>query len=136
MLVNNVVSLSLIHIYFRHTIDFTLERNHLSVGYVVKPFFVPPFFKDTKELMLGENPINVSSVVMPLEAIVPFDCMQGLILWKNLTRVRYVIKPFYVLLSFKDTRKCTRRRSPLNVSNVVKSSEIGAPSKCMKDLIL
>lgn len=80
MHVNSVVSPSLIHIYFRHTIDFTLERNHINVGYVGKPFFVPPFFKDTKELMLGENPINVNSVVMLLAATVPFDCMQGLIL--------------------------------------------------------
>lgn len=80
MHVNNVVSPSLIHIYFKPMTDFTLERNHINVGYVVKPFFVPPFFKDTKELIPGENPINVNSVVMPLEATVPFDCMQGLIL--------------------------------------------------------
>lgn len=80
MHVNNVVSPSLTHIYFKHMRDFTPERNHINVGYVAKPFFVPPFFKDTKELILGENPINVNSVVEPSEVIVPFDCMQGLIL--------------------------------------------------------
>lgn len=80
MHVNSVVSPSLIHIYFKPTTDFTLERNLINVGYVEKPFFVPPFFKDTKELIPGANPINVNSVVMPLEATVPFDCTQGLIL--------------------------------------------------------
>jgi hypothetical protein len=115
----NMGKYSHIPVSLKYMKELTMERNHMDISNVRKPFLTSRYHKKHEQTPCRES-VHVSNVRKPPHILVPIKGMKELTLERNLIDASYVGKPSQTPLFFESMKEFTVNRNPMFVSNVVR----------------